>query len=310
MPPMISLRKLLFIVFCTVAALLTLVVILGLIQYRFTHEYDTIIYQGEKILFRFDTLREQFTRSMLSRSGKDMEEAAGKLDGLNVDLTRLLENTLVPGEYKLALINQVDLPGIALLARKVAEDPLDTKTALQLHDQLRILSDNLMQFDRVLTGQMKTRLIRFQGLAIGALTLITASVSLLILFLYQKALMPLLTLVQYLQQTNLRDPLPVDIKACKEIAELTEQINLMILEGVYVASGDDDRGGRLSFSPKELNKLSNSLNGIMNYTQLLIDEGEKSHDEEMLDLLLKVRESSEKMGSILQHKIGGKKKDE
>jgi len=307
---MISLRKLLFIVFCTVAALLTLVVILGLIQYRFTHEYDTIIYQGEKILFRFDTLREQFTRSMLSRSGKDMEEAAGKLDGLNVDLTRLLENTLVPGEYKLALINQVDLPGIALLARKVAEDPLDTKTALQLHDQLRILSDNLMQFDRVLTGQMKTRLIRFQGLAIGALTLITASVSLLILFLYQKALMPLLTLVQYLQQTNLRDPLPVDIKACKEIAELTEQINLMILEGVYVASGDDDRGGRLSFSPKELNKLSNSLNGIMNYTQLLIDEGEKSHDEEMLDLLLKVRESSEKMGSILQHKIGGKKKDE
>ncbi|MCF6239138.1 MAG: hypothetical protein L3J79_10100 [Candidatus Marinimicrobia bacterium] len=289
---------------------MALVVVLGLIQYRFTHEYDAVIYQGEKILFRFDTLREHLTRSMLSGIGGDMEEAAGKVEALNVDLNRMLENTLVPGEYKLALINQVDLPGIALLIREVAENPDNSKTILQLHDQLRILSDNLMQFDRVLSGQMKTRLIRFQGLAIGALTLIIGSVSLLVLFLYQKAMMPLLALVRALQQPKLRDPLPVDSKACREIAELTEQINLMILEGAYRASSDNDGRGRFSFSPQELNKLSNFLNGIMNYTQLLIDEGGGNQDEEVLELLLKVRESSEKMGSIVQNKIGGKKRND
>jgi len=307
---MVSLRKILFSVFCAVAALLTLVVILGLMQYRFTHEYDAIIYQGEKILFRFDTLREHLTRSMLAGTKSDVDDTAGKVDALNADLTRMLENSLVPGEYKLALINQVDLPGIALLARNIAENPADTKTALQLHDQLRILSDNLMQFDRVLTGQMKTRLIRFQGLAIGALTLIIGSVSLLILFLYQKAMMPLISLVQSLEQPNLRDPLPVDPKACREIAELTEQINQMILNAAYAAEGEEDGRGRFSFSPQELNRLSNALNGIMNYTQLLIDEGGKNLDEEIQELLFKVRESSEKMGSILQNKIGGKKKND
>ncbi|MHB8811202.1 MAG: hypothetical protein ACYC9M_14500 [Desulfobulbaceae bacterium] len=307
---MLSLRKILYTVFCAVGALLALVVVLGLLQYRFTHEYDTIIYQGEKILFRFDTLRELLTRSMLAGTSTDVEDVAGKIDALNVDLNRLLENPLVPGEYKLALINQVDLPGMALLARKVAQEPGDSKTVLQLHDQLRSLADNLMQFDRVLTSQMKTRLIRFQGLAIGALTLIIASVSLLVLFLYQKALMPLITLDQYLQQTNLSDPLPVDANACREIAELTEKINELILEGVYVASRSEDGRGRFSFSPQELNNLSNALNGIMNYTQLLLDESEKNQDEELLKLLLKIRDASEKMGSIVQNKTGGKKKDE
>lgn len=308
--PMVSLRKILFAVFWAVAALLAMVVLLGLLQYRFTHEYDTIIYQGEKILFRFDTLRELLTRSMLAGTAADVEDAAGKIDAMNVDLNRLLENPLVPGEYKLALINQVDLPGMALLVRKVAQDPEDSKTVLQLHDQLRSLADNLLQFDRVLTGQMKARLIRFQGLAIGALTLIIASVSLLVLFLYQKALMPLINLGKSLQQTSLREPLPVDLQACREVAELTEKINELILEGVYAASRSEDGRGRFSFSPQELNSLSNSLNGIMNYTQLVIDECEKNQEEELLEILLKIRESSEKMGSLVQNKTGGKKKDE
>ena len=307
---MVSLRKILFSVFCGVAALLTLVVILGLIQYRFTHEYDTVIYQGEKILFRFDTLREHLTRSLLSGSSRDMEEAAAKVEALNVDLNRMLENTLVPGEYKLALINQVDLPGMVLLIRQVAEEPENRKAVLQLHDQLRILSENLMQFDRVLSGQMKTRLIRFQGLAIGALTLIIGSVSLLVIFLYQKAMMPLLALVRSLKQPLLRDPVPVDPKACREIVELTEQVNQLILEGGRSVAADGEGVGRFSFTPQELNRLTNALNGILNYTQLLLDEGQETYDEEVLDLLLKVRESTEKMGTIVQNKIGGMKKND
>ncbi len=307
---MVSLRKTLFAVFFAVAALLTLVVVLGLLQYRFTHEYDAIIYQGEKIMFRFDTLREHLTRAMLSGNVQNILDTTARIDALNTDMTRLLENSLVPGDYKLALVNQIDIPGIALLATSVAENPADSKVALQLHDQLRKLADNLMQFDRVVTGQMKSRLVRFQGLAIGALTFIIASVSLLVLFLYQKALVPLMALTRHLRQPYLRDPMPVDQKSCTEIAELTEHINQMIIEGAYAASRSDDAHGRFSLSPQELNKLSNHLTGIINYTQLLIDEGLQGGDEEILEMLLKVRENGERMGSIMQKKIGGKKDDD
>jgi hypothetical protein len=247
---------------------------------------------------------------MLSGNLQNMQDTTGKIDALNTDLTRLLENPLVPGEYKLALINQVNIPGIAVLTTKVIENPEDPKVALQLHDQLRVLADNLMQFDRVLTGQMKTRLIRFQGLAIGALTFIIAGVSLLVLFLYQKALVPLIALAQHLQQPNVRDPLPIAPKSCQEIAELTEHINSMIIEGAYTASKSDESGGRFSLSPQELNKLSNHLTGIINYTQLLLDEGQQNGDEERMEMLLKVRENGERIGSILQKKTGGKKDDE
>lgn len=307
---MVSLRKILFSVFCTLAALLAVVVVLGLLQYRFTHEYDTIIYQGEKILFRYDTLREHLNRSMLSGNMQSFQEATSKIETLNADLTRLLENSLVPGEYKLALINQVDVPGIAVLAAEVADNPDDPQVKLELHDQLRILADNLMQFDRVVHGQMKTRLIRFQGLAIGALTIIIASVSLLILFLYQKALVPMMALAQHLQQANLRDPLPVNQKSCLEIADLTENINRLIIESAYVASKSGNSYGQFSLSPQEMNKLSNHLTGIINYTQLLIDDGQLSGDDENSEMLEKVRENSELMGDILQKKIGGKKDDD
>jgi hypothetical protein len=306
---MISLRKILFGVFCAVAAFLALVVVLGLLQYRFTREFDTIIYQGEKIVFRFDTLREHLTRTMITGASGDAEAVANKVDALNSDLSRLLESALVPGEYKLALINQVDLPGIALLARKVIENPQDRETAVQLHDQLRVLSENLMQFDRVLSGQMKTRLVRFQGLAIGALTFMIASVSLLVLFLYQKALIPLISLARYLEEPNLQEPLAVDPKSCREIAELTRQVNLMLAEGAYAAVHGGEGKGIFTLSPKELNNLSNYLTGIINYTQLLIDQSEEVDDEESLELLAKVRETGERMSLILHNKMGGNKGD-
>src|SRR5210317_1632354 len=77
---MISLRKVLFSVFGAVAALLAIVVILGLLQYRFTREYDSIIYQGEKILFRFHSLREHLTRIMIVGTAIDAEAVSGKVD--------------------------------------------------------------------------------------------------------------------------------------------------------------------------------------------------------------------------------------
>lgn len=307
---MVSLRKILVTIFCTVAGLLTVVVVLGLMQYRLTHEYDSIIYQGEKILFRFDTLREHLTRSMLTGNVQNLKDATAKIDTLNADLTRLFENSLVPGEFKLALINQVDIPGLSVLTEELAGNPGDTEIVLQLHDKLRILADNLMQFDRVLASQMRTRLIHFQGIAIGALTFIIAGVSLLVLFLHQKALVPLMNIAKYLQQPNLRDPLPADPKSCREIAELTEHINMMIAEGAYAASHSEEGNGRFSFTPGELNRLSNHLTGIINFTQLLLDEGQRNGDEESLDMLSKVRDNGERMGSILQKKIGGKKHDE
>jgi len=120
----------------------------------------------------------------------------------------------------------------------------------------------------------------------------------------------LISLAQHLKQPNLRDPLPVDPKTCSEIAELTEHINLMIIEGAYAASRSDDGHGRFSLTPQELNKLSNHLTGIINYTQLLLDEGRQGDDKESMEMLNKVRENGERMGSILQKKIGGKKNDE
>ena len=93
--------------------------------------------------------------------------------------------------------------------------------------------------------------------------------------------------------------------------DLIENINKMIVEGAYAVSRSEEGQGRFSLTPQEMNKLSNHLTGIINYTQLLLDEeGLHNGDEESLEMLEKVRENGERMGDILQKKIGGKKNDD
>lgn len=297
---MISVRKLLFSVFCGILALLIFVGILGLMQFRLTDDYNRVIEQGGKILFRFNMVREHITQAMLEKNWQNLETGTKGIETLNSDLTNLLDNSLIPKEYKIAIINQVDLPGIVLLNRRLLTEPDKKQLSFELHGQLRIMSDQLMRFDRVLAAEMKAQLVRFQNVAIGVLTVIVAAISMLLLFLYQKGFAPLISLSKQLRTQDDMTYLQPDPKACREVRELTDQVNTM-LKASHAVRNDGEKNNELS--PEKFNDFNNQLNGIINYAQLLIDEEQQGvTDAKNVTILEKILSSGEVMTSILQDK--------
>lgn len=98
---MVSLKRMGYITFTSVAALLVLVIFMGVRQYQLTERYNSIITQSEAMIFQFSTLREQVTTALIGHDWKQVSLATDQLENLNSTLSRIQENTLIPGEYRL-----------------------------------------------------------------------------------------------------------------------------------------------------------------------------------------------------------------
>ena len=296
---MVSVRKLLFGVFVGILLLLGCVGGIGFLQFRLTDSYNNVIEQGGRVLFQFNMVRERITQAMLEKKWHTLDTSVEGIEAINIALTALLDNNLIPKEYKVVLINQVDLPSVILLSNRLVNKPEKEAHALELNDKLRLMSDQLVRLERVLVAEMKAQLVRFQNIAISVLTIIVATLSLMLLILYQKGFFPLIRLTRQIQELDDLIPLESDKGACKEIKKLITELNRMVLLRNTITA-NDEKGG---LTPEHINTISNQLNGIINYTQLLIDEGQQdSADAKNVTILEKILSSGEIMTAILQDK--------
>ncbi len=293
---MISLKKTLTWVLLITGCLLFLVLLLGLIQQRITTRYTEVIDRGEKIVFRFNSLRDHLTGSLLEKKWDRFRDATMEIEAINKDLVNLLDHPFIPPSYKLTLIDRVDIQSIALLARKLATDENKTGLALQLHDRLRIMADQLFRLDRILVSQMNDKLVQFQKMAIGALTLITGAIGLLLIILYRKGLRPLLVISEQIRESAPGSLIQPVEGSCREVRELTDQLNQLVV----AADREEVPRAKPVFMAHTINSVSNLLNGIINYSQLLLDEcRSQGADAEHTAMLEKILDHSDHISSLL-----------
>jgi len=261
-------------------------------QYQLAGRYEQVISQSEKVLFRALTIREHIIESLVTKDWSRVILAAAGLEQLSADLSNLLDNGLIPGEYKLALLDQVDLVAIGLLARKVAVAEDKNGLASELFQRIRELDSQLRRFDRVIVGQMKDRLVHFQGLMIGLLTAMVGLVSLVLLLLYQKTVLPLSCLRDQVVACgeNFDGDFDSGDGSCLEIVEICQRINCLL--------ADDDEG---PVAEERVNTVRNRANGIINYAQLLYDEGREGNmAADKLTILRSIIDSGEQIAVILR----------
>ena len=293
---MISLKKTLTSVLLMTGCLLFLVLLLSVRQQEMTERYTEIIDQGEKIIFRFNSLRDHLTVSLLEKKWDRFRGAAVEIEEINKDLVKLLDHPFIPASYKLTLIDKVDIQSIALLARKLVTDQDKSVLALKLHDRMRTMADQLFRLDRVLASQMNDKLIEFQKMAIGALTLITGAISLLLIVLYRKGLRPLLIISEQIRENESGRTLVPVAGACREIHELTSQMNQLVLN----VDNQEPPKPRPVFMAHTVNSISNLLNGIINYSQILLDECRgRGEDPVHTDMLAKILTHSDQISRLL-----------
>ena len=227
----LSLRTTSYTAAIFVALILGFLLLLGSRQYRSHKEYENIIEQNEKIIFQFATIREHINDSLLEDRHQQLNSITNEIENLNVNISQILQQPIIPDEYRLSFAGQVDFAGIILLLRKIGTGDKTQANIRQLNQEIRILGERLMLFDRVIVDHVKRKLVGFQNFVIGLLAIILFIIVYILLFWHGQIAMPLIELVKQTKEivSGKRSAISVRKKS-GEVAELAGFFQSIILK--------------------------------------------------------------------------------
>lgn len=277
---MYSLRKICFFSFFAVALMLGVVIMFSIGQYRLNGQYRQIVKESERAIFEFNTVREQMVESLIKRDFQRVANIADSLNDVNSTLVEILENSLIPPQYKLDMANQVDLTAMVILARSLVNVQNKTESSLRLQSQMRKLAEYFMRFDRVIVGQIKSKIVHFQAVVIGSLGVMLSLLIFSLLLLYRRMVMPINLLVEQVDsKSGFKEGFFSVTRGSVEIRKISDAMNELVVEGRETKgdSGFSPNGGQENDErfAGVMNSITNLLNGIINYAQLLEDLYEK-----------------------------------
>lgn len=295
-----SLKKTGYVAIMGVVALLVVVIILGIRQYQLNERYNTIITQSEEMIFQFSTIREQITISLIEKDWDKIISAADQLKNLNSSLARLQENPLIPGEYRLDMAKQVDLSGLVISSKEIVSSSDKIAHSLSLQNKMRLLADYLVQFDRINVSQMRSKVVQFQTLMIGALGAIICLISFSLLFLYKKTMVPLLHIARQTKDPEVQtNGFSYSNDACSEIALFIDAVNSILETSNKHAQSDGAQTPHNEQFATIINESTNLSNGIINYAQLLTDSyREVGVGEEETKILKNIIDAAERVAEL------------
>lgn len=286
---MFSLKKVTWLGFVVVALLLALIITLGVRQKLLSDSHSGVIEQSESVIFHFVTVREMITEALIDKNWKQLELAIPEIEHLNTELLRLQEHSLTPPEVRVAMVDRVDLKGIVITLKRIARsrNP-ELEQGKTLQDQMRTLSDNLLQYNRIIVNQARKGILDFQLVIIGTLGIIISLATFALILLYRNSVVPLLSLSTRLRDTGeLPDDYLNENSVSREVFELFEAIRLRDGAGEEVAGHAQE----LAILAETINETTNQLNGMINYAQILYDDERVQLTDEEKELLLKIIES-------------------
>ncbi len=304
-----SLRSLSRLTFAVLVILLGVLVWTGFQQNRLINRYDTIVEESERTIFLYATIREQITEALLSRNSAQLVFQATEVEKFNSRYTSMLENHLIPSQYKLSFLKDLDFEQLAVSLKNLAERSDSDDKVLEVLGHLRQINKQFLQFDRIVVSEMKSRVMQYQKSALILMGLIISITCFTLVILYQKSVRPLLDLAYKARRAL----------SGGEFVALSAGSNSSVEVGVFVdvfnqlldaSQGKNQENARDSRRKAEVhaivNEVVNGLNGIINYSQLLADycDAEKIDDEQK-QILLKIIETGEKSAAILQNGFQG-----
>lgn len=288
---MYSLRKLVWMTFTAAAILLAVVIMFGIYQYVLAGRYNDIISQNERALFRFATIRESVTGALIERDPLKLEKAIPEIEELNSALARLEENPLVPPEFKFALADKVDMAGLAITIRRIVNGDTVDALSVNLLEDIRVIADHLVRYDRIIVGQARSRMLDFQMIIIGSMGIILSLASFSLILLYRNSVMPLLNISEQLQEADIGElELDPAVGASREVAQLLETIQANCARADLSANLVEgaQKEAKLALIAETVNETTNQLNGIINYAQIIADNEDGDMTEGEKELLSKI----------------------
>lgn len=304
-----SLRSLSFISFLSTALLLGVLVLTGFRQNSLTRDYDALVKESESTIFSYASIREQATEALISQDPTQLLVAAREFEQFHGRYSVLLESHLIPSQYKLSFLQTLDLEQVLSNLKNLVKSPGNTNLSLTIIPQLRQINKQFLQFDRIVVSEMRNRVMQYQKRALILMGLIIFLTCSTLIVLYHKSVKPLIDMATQAEQA-LQDSSPLQLeeekKSSVEVRALIASFNQLLQNPTEEHAIDLTYNRRKAEFSAIVNEVTNRLNGIINYAQLLADfcEAETVGDEQK-QMLHKIITNGEKSAEILQKGLHG-----
>ena len=304
----ISLKTLFSLFTAVIICLLFVVIFFAAKQYLLYRHCEQLVGSSQHLLFQFTGMKEHINETLLSKNSLNSGELIREIQGLDDDLTLILEDILIPEEFKLTFISQVDLVNVTVTLRSLQNNqnsPTDEQLGA-LSTELRTIHSKLSGFHQLITRYTQTQLLGLNRAVVGLLAVFIALVSIMLLVINRYVTAPILHYCRnsFPNETDSISLLTLH-KAIKELgsrpaAAKTQKSspNGEELSRLYRYSSIGHLLGGLS------NDLTNLTNGVINYTQAILDlSDDLPFDSDSKQLLQKLFTEEKKMAQLLTSMI-------
>lgn len=187
-------RKSFFITAFLITAALGSLLLLAFNQFQLYGRHEQMISQTEKLIFQYSTIREQIIEYIVEGRKDELVQVSPAVEELNNSILNILDNTLIPAEYKFSFMQQIDLPGLVLLLRRSGTDKEDDNLLRLINEETRVIGERFMLLERLILGYAKQKLVDFQLVIIGTLAVVVFLVTTLMVVTYRLLIMPVINL--------------------------------------------------------------------------------------------------------------------
>jgi hypothetical protein len=302
-----SLRRLSAVTLFGTALLLAALVLTGIRQHKMALDYSTIVQESESTIFLYTTIHDQATQGLVSRDRSQILGAAKEFEQLQSRYVALLDNPLIPPQYKLPFLQELDFGRVVVNLRNFAEKPVNEDLIQQIMGQLRLTNKQFLQLDRIVVNGMRNRVMEYQKTALILMGTIISLTCFSLIILYLNSVKPIIALAKQAEQA-LFDNTPLNLG---KTAGKSGEISTVIAAFNHLLQKNKKKDpDSLTYNRREaefssiINEATNRLNGIINYSQLLADSCEmQDTNDDQKEILGKIIRNGEQCAVILRKGI-------
>lgn len=304
----ISLKRAFYLFTVTTICLLFVVILFASKQYLLYRHCEKLVGSSQHLLFQFTGIKEHINDTLLSSKELNTPELIIEIQGLDSELQNILEDILIPEEFKLNFISQLDLINITISLRNIrnSQDSPSPEQLSTLSTQLRVIHSKLNGFHLLITRYTQTQLLGLHQAVVGLLSIVIALVSIMLLVINRYITTPI---IHYCRTLFPEEKESISLFSLhKTIEHLANQPS----EDTIKPSPDNTRDLARLYRYSSIghllgglgHELTNLSNGAINYTQAILDLSDDLQvDSDSKQLLQKLFTQEKKMSQLLTNMI-------
>ncbi len=174
--------------------LLLSITTLGIRQYLLYRHCDHVVDRSSELLFQFTSIKEHINEALLGHGHLDVQEISREIRGFDKELKTIINDILIPEEFKLSFISQIDLVGLVVQLRSIQEEGGRQEEVQRLNRSLRSISGRFLRFHELLSEYTNTLLLGLHKVIVGTLALVVFIMSSMLFLVHRSLAEPMLRL--------------------------------------------------------------------------------------------------------------------